>query len=252
MSDRLKSSLESLHHHVEWPVDESDFTWSAQGLAPRTPRAAGFRRAAVAVASVAVVALILIVSPQARQAVAGLLEAAGIKISISEEPVEAGALLDLGRPVSLDEAQEGVRFTVRVPTGLLPGAPDGIYLGEDDQVTMVWRGDSTLPAAGATGVSILFSQWSSDPVSYAGIKTVTPEETSIVPVLVEGSAGLWIEGASHSLTLFDGEGNMLIESTRLAANVLLWNLDGVNHRIETTGTLDETLAIAAALLPAES
>ncbi len=251
MSDRLESALESLHHHVVWPVDEGDFTWSAQGLAPRTPRAAGFRRAAVAVASVAVVALILIVSPQARQAVAGLLEAAGIKISISEEPVEAGALLDLGRPVSLDEAQEGVQFMVRLPTGPLPGAPDGIYLGNDDQVTIVWRGDSTLPAAGPIDVSILFSQWASDSVSYAGIKTVV-DDTSITPVLVEDSAGLWIEGASHSLTLFDGEGNMLVESTRLAANVLLWNFEGVNHRIETTGTLDETLAIVAVLQPSES
>lgn len=247
MSDRLESSLESLHQDVIWPVDHSDLHWSAEGLARPPRRRATFRRAAIAFASVSVIALVLIVSPQARQAVAGLLEAAGIKISVTEEPLVPGALLDLGSPVSLEVAKASVDFSIRSPAGASPGEPDGIYLDQGDHVNMVWRGGDRLPAAGSIDVTLLFSQWSAGKVSSSGVKTVTPDATTVKSLLVEGSAGLWIEGASHNLTLLDGEGNTLIESTRLAANVLLWDFEGVNYRIETTSGLKETLRMVAAL-----
>jgi hypothetical protein len=60
---------------------------------------------------------------------------------------------------------------------------------------------------------------------------------------------LWIEGAIHTFTLLDQAGNPIEETTRLAANVLLWEINGVNHRLETTGDLQNSLAVVETLEP---
>lgn len=54
-------------------------------------------------------------------------------------------------------------------------------------------------------------------------------DQSVQRFTVEGQPGLWIEGPAHTFTLFDAEGNPIEETTRLAANVLLWEANGVNH-----------------------
>ncbi|HUG31453.1 MAG TPA: hypothetical protein VMM14_01060 [Acidimicrobiia bacterium] len=71
--------------------------------------------------------------------------------------------------------------------------------------------------------------------------------TDATEVVVAGQPGLWIEGAEHTFTLLDPEGNRVAETSRLAANVLLWSGDGVNYRLELTGTLDHALEIAHSL-----
>lgn len=64
---------------------------------------------------------------------------------------------------------------------------------------------------------------------------------------VEGEFGLWIEGAPHSFVVLDADGVGVEESARLAANVLLWESNGVNHRLETSGDLQSALAIIETL-----
>ena len=49
--------------------------------------------------------------------------------------------------------------------------------------------------------------------------------------------------AAHTFTLLDAAGNPVEETTRLAANVLLWEGNGLNHRLETTGDLPSSLGI---------
>lgn len=55
--------------------------------------------------------------------------------------------------------------------------------------------------------------------------------------------------AAHTFTLLGAEGNPVEERTRLAANVLLWEANGLNHRLETTGDLQSSLAIVETLEP---
>ena len=66
---------------------------------------------------------------------------------------------------------------------------------------------------------------------------------------VEGQPAFWIEGAPHTLTMLDPEGIPIEETTRLAANVLLWDANGVSHRLETTSDLESALAIVDMLAP---
>jgi hypothetical protein len=59
--------------------------------------------------------------------------------------------------------------------------------------------------------------------------------------------GIWIEGAGHSFTLLDEDGNPVEETARLAANVLLWSADGYDFRLELTDDLNQALEIAQSM-----
>lgn len=254
MSDkqRLESQLTSLGAIVDWPTPSPHL--STQVLARIESEASkaggrGWRRIAIAAAAVAVVALVFVVSPTARQAVADLLDAAGVRISFTADTTPVpGADLDLGEPVSVDTLADTVDFVVRIPVGDQPGPPDGIYLGDDDQATMVWTSTLALPAAGTTDIGLLLTQYEATHGFEFAEKAVGPG-TEVRQLMVEGQPGLWIEGAPHSVTFLDAEGNPVEETTRLAANVLLWEAHGINHRLETTSDLQTAISIVDSLQP---
>lgn len=75
-----------------------------------------------------------------------------------------------------------------------------------------------------------------------------PSSAAEVPV-IDGVPALWTEGTPHTMTLLDAEGNPLTVSTRLAAKVLLWEANAVNHRLETAGDLSTVLAIVDSVAP---
>lgn len=248
MSDRLDRALLELHEAVTFPVDRTEVDWVAPP-AVTTPRPGRWmRRLAVAAVGLVLVA-VLVAVPQVRQAVADLLGAAGIVVTVSEDPLQdVAGELDLGDATDPADVAAGVDFTVRAPVLASIGEPDGFYRDERGTVHMVWRGEPGLPAAGDTGIGLLFSQWAEPGVGFEGAKSVGPS-TRVEPVLVEGSRGIWIEGASHSLTIVDRLGQERLETTRLAANVLIWSLGGVNHRLETTGDLPSALDFVSSLEP---
>ncbi|MFQ5523637.1 MAG: hypothetical protein ACE5F5_08670 [Acidimicrobiia bacterium] len=250
---RLESTLTSLGDAIDWPTPSPHL--SARVIArieSEEPPVAGrtvWRRPALAAIAVLVVSLVFVFSPSARQAVADLLSVAGIRIGVtSEQTATSGAELNLGELVQLDEVGDRVDFQLRVPGGEDPGVPDAVYLSESGHVTMVWVGTSSLPAAGDTGIGLLLTQYAGNSDQEVAEKAIGPE-TGVQRLTVEGQPALWIEGAAHTFTLLDTEGNPIQETSRLAANVLLWEADGVNHRLETTGGLQSALAIVTALEP---
>jgi hypothetical protein len=189
----------------------------------------------------------MVFSPGAREAVADLFAAAGIRINLTDDPVPtAGADLDLGDPIDLVDVAGAVDFVVRVPTGEDPGAPDGVYLGDDGEVTMVWKQGPTLPAASDTDIGLLLAQRPIDAPRHIGDKAIG-RGTEVLVLEVEGRSAVWIEGTPHTLTFLDSDDQPVEETTRLAANVLLWEANGVNHRLETTGDLESALAIVETL-----
>jgi hypothetical protein len=250
---RLESVLRSLGESVDWPTPSTDFPAKVMARIESDPATVAVHRVwlrpAIAAIAVVMVTVVCIVSPSVRQAVADLLGAAGIRIGVvSGETPSTGAELDLGEPLQLDEVEESVDFQPRIPGSEEPGVPDAIYLSAEGQVNMVWDGTPSLPAAGDTGIGLLLTQSAGDGDEQVAEKLLGPQ-TGLERLTVEGQPGLWIEGAAHTFTLLDPEGNLIEETTRLAANVLLWEAEGVNHRLETTGDLHSALAIAEALQP---
>lgn len=251
--NRLESTLTSLGESIDWPTPSPHLsTQVIARIESEQPTATGrgvWRPLAIAAVAVLVVTLVFVFSPVARQAVADLLNAAGIRIGVtSDEAPSAGAELDLGELVELDEVEDSVDFGLRIPGSEDPGVPNAVYLSASGQVTMVWDATPSLPAAGDTGIGLLLTQYAGNGDQEVAEKSIGPE-TGVQRLTVEGQPALWIEGAAHTFTLLDPEGNPIQETTRLAANVLLWETDGVNHRLETTGDLQNALTIVEKLEP---
>lgn len=240
--------LADLADHIEWPQTPALDRVAGRLAAPRPEPPRRRRWIPVTAALVVLVAALLVLSPQTREAVADLLGVAGIEIELRpemEEPVGAG--LDLGREVAIGEVIESADFAVSMP--VLAGEPDTVYLSEG-QVNMVWVGGESLPAAGDTGVGLLYTQFPSESGGDRFLKGVGSEAT-VVAVEVAGASGLWIEGA-HVISREDESGLLIEETLRLAGNALIWESDDVTHRIETAVGLEETLRIAESVEPIAS
>jgi hypothetical protein len=249
MSDRLESMIADIADSVVWPVDSTSVEQSVlDNLVDRQVRPERRRKLTYALVAIILISLIVYVVPPARQAVANLFGAAGIQITFGDTPFdEAVGDLGLGAEVAISDIDDA-GFEVLAPVGSDPGPPDGVFVGENGEVNMVWEARSQLPAAGGTRIGLLLTQREERSGTYQGVKTVSPE-TDVEAVLVNGAQGFWIEGALHTLLLVDETGVETEETRRLAANVLLWAREGVSYRLETTGNLASALAIAESLSP---
>jgi len=251
--DQFESMLTSLGDSIDWPTPSPHLSVRVTArIVSEQPTAAGrriWRRPAIAMVAVLVVTLVFVFSPSARQAVADWLGEAGVRVGVtSDEPPTSGEDLKLGEPVQLDEVQTHVDFELRIPGGEDPGSPDAVYLSDSGQVTMAWAGTPKLPAAGDSGIGLLLTQYEASSSREFAEKSIGPE-TGAQRLMVEGQTAVWIEGAAHTFTLLDVEGDPIEETTRLAANVLLWQARGVNHRLETTTELQGALAVVGRLRP---
>lgn len=226
----LETTLATLGESVDWP-EPSDHLANRVGARIRSGRLLGTPpRWAVAAVVLAALALLVGLVPGPRQAVADLLHEAGVRIGFFE-PGTSDMLsdLDLGERIGIEDAPRRAGFELRAPAVL--GPPESAHL-DGGVVTLVWDGPILLTQRAGGG-------------TYAQ-KGLGPE-TKATGVAVAGEPGLWIEGAEHTFTLLDADGDPVVETSRLAANVLLWNADGVDYRLELTGPLDRALEIAGSL-----
>jgi hypothetical protein len=227
---------------IDWP--EADLTSRvADRITLARPARRRLPRWAVAVTLVLVVVAAILATPRGRQAVADLLGVAGISVTWGEPSVPVGTEFDLGQPVSLEDAASGVGFDLLVPEA----SADTIYLGEvpsGGAVHMVWRAGESLPASAGTEVGILYSQFRVNG-SELFIKSIDPSD-DVQRVEVRGALGFWVDGP-HQIIYQDIDGIVHEEQARLSGNVLAWEEGGVTHRIETTESLEEALALAESL-----
>ncbi|MGH2617000.1 MAG: hypothetical protein ACRDJC_17335, partial [Thermomicrobiales bacterium] len=202
--------------------------------------------------------------PEARTAIADRLGLRGVVIRwIDEEalpePSPIGTPLQLGRPVTLEDAQEAVDFPVLAPTAPGFATPGEVFLSGEDQnamISFVYPAAPDLPASDETGVGALLTQFRGEPERGLIEKGLAGEgvdpQTHLEPVSVNGQPGFWITGAPHAVffVCFD-VGECREERSRLAGNVLLWEHDGNTLRLESALSRDAALAVAASVRPAE-
>jgi hypothetical protein len=213
--------------------------------------------AAVIVVAFALLAAILLIPP-ARHAVADLLGLRGVSIvSMPDSPTStvipsgspaADALLLDGRDVSLAEARGLVSFPVLLPSMSLVGQPDAVYVaGEPSggRVTLVYAPRPGIPETRETGVGLLITQFRGESIPF--IQKGLPRGATVTPTNVNGVRAFWIEGVPHLLIIRDSAGAMHEQPSRLAANTLLWERDGITYRIESSLDLDAALRIAESM-----
>ncbi len=215
------------------------------------PRRRGLDRRVVVLAfallAVAIAAALAV--PQARSAILELFGLRGATVQRVETlptvPGPSAQILDLGRPVPLENGRPGVKIPeVLVPDAL--GAPDAAYVSSESyglRLTLVYEPGDGVPESPYTGVGILVSEFvgEADP---GFVDKLVDGGTSVQRLQVGQYPALWLEGGPH-VVLFKGDGGVVFEDRgRLAGNTLLVERNDILVRIE--GALDREQAVEIA------
>jgi hypothetical protein len=199
-----------------------------------------------ALAALVILASVLALSPHARSAVASWFHIAGVRIeSGTSAPGPLGHNLDLGRRVSLSEAQKRVGFPILVPALPGLGRPDEVYFGtppSSGRVALVYGTRRGLARASTTGAGLLVMEARAR--FFLG-KDLPYGTTEQVPI--EGDEGVWIGGKLHIMYFIDRTGRPQLDTIRLAGNVLLWQRGAVMVRIEGRISMERAIAIAQSM-----
>jgi hypothetical protein len=242
--NRLEALLSDAGEMVAWP--DADLTLRVVGSLDRPVRPQRRRRALLAVAVMVLVIASLLAIPTTRQAIADLLGVAGIRVELGAGDLgDVGYDLDLGEPATSADAASALGFAPAIPSSI--PLPDQVYLAKSpvEQLHLAWAASPELPEIGQTGVGLLITQFRANGTS-AFLKRSTPE-TDLAMVPVSGVDGFWLEGAPHLLAQDVDGVPVEREVSRLAANVLIWEREGVTYRVESNLSLAETLAIARSM-----
>lgn len=249
----VENALRDLARTVRYP-ESDDMTRPVMARVARAPsrrHRGGLRPATMLVAAAALAALVIAgvgLSPSARRAVAGWLGVDGITITFEDDVPRRGlgSDLGLGEPVTLDVARAAVDFDLRLPTEL--GDPDGVFLArsiEGGEVSLVWKSQGDLGISRHTGVGALLTQFIGR-AAPESLKKISVEGTKVIPVVVDGADGFFIQGRAHVLVR-DRSGDERTLPPRLAGNTLLWNDGIVTYRLEAQIDRERALEIAASL-----
>jgi hypothetical protein len=169
----------------------------------------------------------LLAIPQTRAAILDFFRIGDVSVQrVGTQPRAPAREPQLGRPVSLRDAQAAVDFEL-----VAPDRGFEAYLDESVRGGMVnLRFDG-----------LVLSQWRGEQLPFVQ-KQVGPGSVT-VSLLVDGAPGLWIAGALHEIVYRDGD-EIIFKSRRLAGNVLIWERDGITHRLEGARTRVQALAAA--------
>ncbi|MDP9493821.1 MAG: hypothetical protein M3P87_01145 [Actinomycetota bacterium] len=250
----LEVVLAETADHIDWPssADLSSRVAHRLSLGSDPIRQPRRRWLPVAVALLVLVIGLLAFSPATRQAIADLLGVAGIRIELGSGGMEAiGFELDLGEMVSQETAIAEAEFPVSTPNTSRLSAPEAIFSSVarmGGEVTLTWAPGAALPEVGDSGVGLLISQFQADRAEGDYLKRAV-EGTQIQVVAVSGNDGYWLHGAPHILEYHDDARIKEHQVSRLAGNVLIWELNGVTFRLESSLGLQESLAIAESMSP---
>jgi hypothetical protein len=205
----------------------------------------------VAAAAVLVVlATVVAVLPEPRQAVARWFGIGGVRFELTGDgPLDpdVSSELDLGAPVAAEEAAGAVPFELGLPGAI--GPPAAAYVGRPpDGISMVWPPAPELPEVGDTGVGLLLTEFPGSTTETL-VRKELGTGTRLEQVTVDGRDGYWITGAPHVVTYLDPAGDPHFDRVRLAGNTLLWEVDGVTHRLESALDLEAMFDLAESLRP---
>ena len=189
--------------------------------------------------------------PASRTAVADWFDLPGVTL-ISGDPDEQPVLgppLELGEPVSLDEAREAVDFQILAPDVDWLGEPDEVYLDRDPvggAVSFVYHAGGDLPEAEETGVGLLLTQFQGyvNPGMYG---KGTPPGVEVDRIEINGEEAIWLSGEPHTLGYYDRDDEYIQKRLRFAGNTLLWQDGDLTLRLESALDLDAVLEIAESM-----
>jgi hypothetical protein len=148
---------------------------------------------------------------------------------------------------SVDEASRQAGFTVLVPSEL--GRPDEVYVRASTQgatVFLVYGPRSGIAVSRQTGIAVLVIE-ARGSFEAPLLGKVLPQGAQAEQLTVNGGRGVWIEGAPHQIFFRSPNGEVVMDSVRLAGNVLAWDQGALFMRIEADVAKDQALRIASSM-----
>jgi hypothetical protein len=264
VDDRLERELRELR--VAWP-ETPDLTArvAARLAAAPPPRRRGWRpswitttavppwrarlvsaptwQIAAVIAAVAIAAVMAV--PPARSAVLEWLGFSSVRVERGEpRPSRFGAALELGEPVTLEQARRRADFRVVVPSVL--GPPDAVYFTSNPaRVDFVYRPRPGLPRSATTGVGLLVTQFRARATPL--IEKTAGRDSTVEQLDVAGDPALFISGADHGFAYMTDDSQFGgFEEQRLAGDTLVVDRrDGILLRVEGDVSREEAVRIAA-------
>jgi hypothetical protein len=196
----------------------------------------------------AVVALALV----AALALAGVAGALGFRLpGLEIIPVTslppAGAALDLGSPVPLDEARAFDQPRVLAPAAM--PRPDTAYvLGVRDHriVTLAWRAADGASALVGSDLAMTLMAIPGT-LDETLVTKLVGRGSTVEPVTVDGGRGWWISGAPHELMVVRPDGSVGVAYASLVGDTLVFERDGTTYRLTSTLGRDRTVEVAETL-----
>ncbi len=228
----LERRLIALREEIAWPETPTLVPALDRGQQP--VRASRARLLALGIALLLVVlAGVLAFAPGARSAFLELFHIRGATVSrVDELPEVAARPLDLGRPVSREEAERTAGF------GLVDlGEPDRIYV-RGDAVSLVY-GPVATPRLVLT--ELRGELWT------GFVQKVGASGTRVEAVTVDGAPGLFVSGDQHFVMFLDENGSVADEQTYLAGTVLLWNRGELLLRLEGDLSREQAIRLAESI-----
>jgi hypothetical protein len=197
-------------------------------------------RPALAVASAAVVVVaVALAVPTSRTAIAEFFGLRNVRVEVvptATAPVPTAVPASFARPATLAGAEKAAIFPLRFPTrDGVRLQPDGVYLygtGADSIVIFVYEEE---PFDLYQSQDALLGKGVSDPGDY--------EEFQF-----DGHNAVWFPPGDHLASFLDPRGTPIAVTERTVERAtLLWEVDSITYRLETTLSRDEAIAVAESL-----
>jgi hypothetical protein len=155
----------------------------------------------------------------------------------------------LGQPTSLADARGGVTFPLRVPALAELGDPDLVYLADPPAggaVTLLYGERDGFAADPTTGIALIVTQFRAD-IGPELFEKLIDSGVSVTSASVHGHAAWWVAGGDHFFFYVDANGVRVESTLRLAEDTLIWEEDGVTHRVEGAPSLADAVRVAESL-----
>jgi hypothetical protein len=155
----------------------------------------------------------------------------------------------IGQQVTLDDARSQVGFALRVPNLALLGDPNQVYVMEPPvggAVTLVYGERPGYPLQPGRAYGLVITQFRAD-IDPEYFEKLITQEVSVTSATVNGHAAYWVAGGEHFFFYRDASGQVVNTTLRLAGDTLIWEEDGVTHRVEGAPSLSAAVVVAESL-----
>ena len=164
-------------------------------------------------------------------------------------PPAPAPMLRLGHEVSLDEASDRAPFTILGPVDAWGRRPPSTWASHPPTPSRCCGAEGTgVPGGGGHGRRRAAHR-DAGIHRRALIEKQLGPGTTLETATVGDDAAYWIAGGQHELLYLDRDGRTRPDTTRLAANTLLWEHDGVTFRLESGLDRDAAVDLAGDLEP---